>query len=115
MIQCKPHSFPADIWSFAICLIEMANRKPPNRKTRIKAMFITATDGLESFVREQKYSSEFKDFLLRCLKLVPEERETPSQLLSHTFLDKAASERDMEDILKDIFLQKVMEESGIFG
>ena len=36
MIQCKPHGYAADIWSFAICLIEMADKRPPNRKARIK-------------------------------------------------------------------------------
>lgn len=36
MIQSKSHGFPADVWSFAICLIEMADKKPPNRKARIK-------------------------------------------------------------------------------
>ncbi len=36
MIQCKPHGFPADIWSFSVCCIEMIDQKPPNRRARIR-------------------------------------------------------------------------------
>ncbi len=82
MIKCEPHGFPADIWSYAICLMEMYDTKPPNRKARIQAMFITATEGLAGYVVEhEKYSNQFKEFLLLCLKMNPEERAKPEELL----------------------------------
>jgi serine/threonine protein kinase len=44
-------------------------------------MFVTATDGLQAHVKEQTYSNEFKDLLLKCLEIDPEKRWTPDQLL----------------------------------
>ena len=40
MIQKKPHSFPADIWSFAICMMELCEGNPPNHTSSLKAMFL---------------------------------------------------------------------------
>lgn len=36
MIAHRPHSFPADIWSFAVCLVEMIMRKIPLSNSRFK-------------------------------------------------------------------------------
>lgn len=36
MIKRLPYSYPVDIWSFAICLLELANGQPPNRKSSLK-------------------------------------------------------------------------------
>lgn len=41
-----PHSQPADIWSFAISMLEMINGHPPNHKSPVKALFTTATKGM---------------------------------------------------------------------
>jgi len=115
MIQCKPHGFPADVWSFAICLIEMADKRPPNRKARIKAMFLSATEGLKPYVEEQKhYSEQFKDLLNRCLEIDPAKRATPDELLSHPFIVQASTQKVMEDILRQIFLSRAFENSGMF-
>jgi len=115
MIQCKPHGYPADIWSFAICLIEMADKKPPNRKARIRAMFVSATEGLKPYVDEQThYSEQFKDLLHRCLELDPAKRATPEDLLSHPFIVQASTQKVMEDILRQIFLSRAFENSGMF-
>jgi len=114
MIQCISHSFSADIWSFAISLIEMADKRPPSRKSRIKAMFLTATEGLEDFVREHtKYSQEFKDFLLLCLKMDPSERASPLFLLKHRFLAKAITQAEMKNVLREIFIATTIEQSGL--
>lgn len=37
--------YQADIWSFAVCLLEMYLREPPNASSRLRSMFITATEG----------------------------------------------------------------------
>eukprot|EP00026_Physarum_polycephalum_P003650 Phypoly_transcript_03663.p1 GENE.Phypoly_transcript_03663~~Phypoly_transcript_03663.p1 ORF type:complete len:665 (+),score=125.19 Phypoly_transcript_03663:141-2135(+) len=36
MILGIPHGTPADMWSFAICLLELANGEPPNRKSPVR-------------------------------------------------------------------------------
>eukprot|EP01119_Soliformovum_irregulare_P019522 TRINITY_DN619_c0_g1_i1.p1 TRINITY_DN619_c0_g1~~TRINITY_DN619_c0_g1_i1.p1 ORF type:complete len:554 (+),score=199.42 TRINITY_DN619_c0_g1_i1:14-1675(+) len=115
MVKSEPHGFPADIWSFAICLIEMADKKPPHRKARIKAMFLSATEGLMPYVEEQtKYSEDFKNFLEKCLQVDPTLRSTPEDLLKHKFLTMAASKKDMESVLKEIFITNAFENSGLF-
>eukprot|EP01116_Phalansterium_solitarium_P003353 TRINITY_DN14171_c0_g1_i1.p1 TRINITY_DN14171_c0_g1~~TRINITY_DN14171_c0_g1_i1.p1 ORF type:complete len:613 (-),score=109.05 TRINITY_DN14171_c0_g1_i1:279-2117(-) len=116
MIQAKPHGFPADIWSFAVCLIEMADKKPPNRKSRIKALYVSGSQGLAPYVDQQaRYTEEFKDFLRLCLVIDPAQRATPKELLKHRFLSKAANRKAMEAALKDVFLTSTFEQSGLFG
>jgi len=115
MIKCEPHGFQADIWSFAVCLMEMADKQPPNRKARIKAMFTTATEGLIPYVFEQtKYSGVFKQFLYLCLQLDPEKRSNAEELLNNEFLSKALPQKSMENIVREIFLTNAFESSGLF-
>jgi len=40
MIRKKPHSCPADIWSFAVCVLEMYLKEPPNASSRLLSMFV---------------------------------------------------------------------------
>lgn len=65
MILGIPHGTPADLWSFAICLLELANGEPPNRKSPVRAMFLAATEGIN--LSPDKYSGDFIDFLTKCL------------------------------------------------
>lgn len=69
----------ADVWSLAICLLELANGKPPNRKSPIRAMFYAATEGIK-IPHEDKLSDEFKDFLAQCLQIDQTKRATPTEL-----------------------------------
>jgi len=50
MIRREPYDNKIDIWSFAICLLELANRHPPNDSNIIRAMFTTAVEGCPSAV-----------------------------------------------------------------
>lgn len=113
MIQCKPHSYAVDIWSFAISLLEIANQRPPMIESAVKAMFTVGTEGVtEMFLEEKKWGNEFKDFLRLCLKVDPEERATATDLLNHSFLKKADSRANMENILRRIFLSNSLLNSG---
>lgn len=113
MIQCKPHNYAVDIWSFAISLLEIANQRPPMIESAVKAMFTVGTEGVtEMFLEEKKWSNEFKDFLRLCLKVDPEERATAPDLLNHSFIKKADSRANMENILRRIFLSNSLLNSG---
>ena len=60
----------------------MRDKKPPNRKARIKAMFVTGTEGLQPYINAQShYSEDFKNFLNGCLEMQPEKRALPEQLI----------------------------------
>ena len=34
-----------DLWSFGICILELANGKPPHRSSALRAMFTAGTVG----------------------------------------------------------------------
>eukprot|EP01087_Luapelamoeba_hula_P007663 TRINITY_DN1870_c2_g1_i5.p1 TRINITY_DN1870_c2_g1~~TRINITY_DN1870_c2_g1_i5.p1 ORF type:complete len:726 (+),score=157.07 TRINITY_DN1870_c2_g1_i5:1333-3510(+) len=117
MIKRKVYGPAVDIYSFAICILELANGQPPHRKSALKAMFIAGTTGhLESpFQKESLWSPEFKDFITSCLAVNPKERATAAQLLHHPFLDKAETRRGMKKLLQHIFLANTFEDMSIAG
>jgi len=107
MILGLSHGPPADIWSFAICLLELSNGKPPNRKSPIRAMFLAATEGI-TIPRPEKFSDEFKDFLAQCLVIDQTKRATPAELKKHPFLAKADTQDTMKKILAQIFISNAI-------
>ena len=70
MIQGKPHSYGVDVWSFTVCMLELANQKPPNASNIKRAMFLSATRGMgeneDKFTDASKWSEDF----LVCFVLV---------------------------------------------
>lgn len=112
MILRKPHGLMVDIWSFGICVMEMANGHPPNRKsvqnsvgvdTALKAMFVAATSGYPEPLEEGHWSGEFKDFLVRCVQLNPSNRSDVPTLQKHPFLRKAFTRNDMAVLCNSLF------------
>lgn len=106
MILRVPYSLNIDIWSFGICLLELANRKPPTRTNRVKAMFITATAGCQNALMDpEKWTPLFSDFLSQSLAFDHTQRPSASQLLKHEFIQKAAGVETMKQILSGAFIQ----------
>eukprot|EP01113_Clastostelium_recurvatum_P030700 TRINITY_DN3756_c0_g1_i3.p1 TRINITY_DN3756_c0_g1~~TRINITY_DN3756_c0_g1_i3.p1 ORF type:complete len:462 (-),score=91.55 TRINITY_DN3756_c0_g1_i3:43-1428(-) len=115
MIQGRPHDYKVDVWSFAISLLEMANRRPPMIESAVKAMFTVATEGIPPammFTEPARWSPDFVDFLSRCLRPEPSERAAVDELLGHPFLQKADTRANMESILRRIFLSNSLLDSG---
>eukprot|EP01102_Stenamoeba_stenopodia_P014999 TRINITY_DN5067_c0_g1_i2.p1 TRINITY_DN5067_c0_g1~~TRINITY_DN5067_c0_g1_i2.p1 ORF type:complete len:1016 (+),score=241.57 TRINITY_DN5067_c0_g1_i2:129-3176(+) len=105
MIRKEIHGLPADIWSFGICMIEMANGKPPNIKSALKAMFNAAVEPPPT-LEDPSWSSQFVDFMSLALKKDTKERATADDLLKHEFLTKAATKKSMNGILGSVFVDK---------
>jgi serine/threonine protein kinase len=60
MIRGDAYMYSVDIWSFIVCMCELANQQPPNRNNVKRAMFLTATVGLEKpFKKPEKWSKTF--------------------------------------------------------
>jgi serine/threonine protein kinase len=60
MIHGVPYMYSVDIWSFIVCMCELANQQPPNRRNVKRAMFLTATVGLEKpFKKPEMWSKTF--------------------------------------------------------
>jgi hypothetical protein len=116
MIQGKPHSYPVDIWSFMVCMLELANRRPPDAKNVRRALFNHAVHGMgpnAGLEKPNNWSDPFRDFLLRGFVMNPDERATATQLLEHPFLEKAQTREHMSKMLQSMFLDKSVVAGGI--
>jgi serine/threonine protein kinase len=82
MILNEPHDFKVDIWSLAVCLLELANQQPPNFKHSIKAMFKVATEGLPNPLRRpEDWTPMFREFISKALTYDPKKRPPAAELL----------------------------------
>jgi serine/threonine protein kinase len=125
MICRQPHNTSVDIWSFGICIMEMALGQPPNRKNMIRAMYSVATGhsprlpqpsddaaaASSSSSSSSWWTPEFNDFLDKCLKIDPQERHSARRLLKHEFIAKAAHKKSMRSILQQVFVEKSLSKS----
>lgn len=90
VIQEIGYDCVADIWSLGITALEMAEGKPPYGDIHpMRAIFMIPTKPPPSFRDPDRWSSEFIDFVSRCLVKNPEERATASELLQHVFISSA--------------------------
>eukprot|EP01098_Paradermamoeba_levis_P011108 TRINITY_DN471_c0_g1_i5.p1 TRINITY_DN471_c0_g1~~TRINITY_DN471_c0_g1_i5.p1 ORF type:complete len:568 (-),score=208.37 TRINITY_DN471_c0_g1_i5:75-1778(-) len=109
MIQKKAYSFPIDIWSFAVCILELSNRNPPNSQNAISYMYQVATEGIpKPLENAHEWTSDFKNFISQCLRFEPSERATAAQLLQHPFLQNVCGPQKMREILTAIFLENAL-------
>eukprot|EP01102_Stenamoeba_stenopodia_P019607 TRINITY_DN744_c0_g1_i1.p1 TRINITY_DN744_c0_g1~~TRINITY_DN744_c0_g1_i1.p1 ORF type:complete len:579 (+),score=132.05 TRINITY_DN744_c0_g1_i1:180-1916(+) len=116
MIKNETHSTPVDLWSYAICLMELANGTPPHEQSATKAMFIAATEGYpQPFDNPDKWSPEMKNFFSKCLVIDPSKRITAKELLKDPWLNKASTKKTMKNILTDIFIRDTLQSVGFGG
>lgn len=116
MIRGTFHSYPVDIWSFMICMLELANRRPPNCRNVKRALFNHAVIGLgpdAGLEKRELWSDPFHQFLSSGLHMQPEERFSAKKLLKHPFLTKATSREHMSRMLSQIFTMKTLAIAGI--
>jgi len=115
MIRREAYNEKVDIWSFAMCMLELANGEPPFMKQGgLKAMFTAATVGYpQPFKHPEKWSADCKNFLASCLTLDPAKRASADHLLLHPFLEKATTRKSMKDILSGIFLHNELVSYGL--
>jgi len=104
MIFGLPHSFPVDIWSLGVCLLELFLLKPPFSGSPLRCMFEVATVGLQQCIPE-KVSSTAKDFLKKCLTQNPKNRSCAEDLLKHKWVSNLGALSDeFKIIMESIFL-----------
>eukprot|EP00009_Paramoeba_aestuarina_P015154 CAMPEP_0201540196 /NCGR_PEP_ID=MMETSP0161_2-20130828/70814_1 /ASSEMBLY_ACC=CAM_ASM_000251 /TAXON_ID=180227 /ORGANISM="Neoparamoeba aestuarina, Strain SoJaBio B1-5/56/2" /LENGTH=529 /DNA_ID=CAMNT_0047947647 /DNA_START=893 /DNA_END=2482 /DNA_ORIENTATION=- len=118
MIRMDPHSFPTDIWSFAISLLEMINGVPPNRDNPLKLLYDVGsmTDDMEPVLQldnPAKWSDELKDFLRSCLMPDPTKRATADELLKHKLISKSCTKEKMGAVLSQIFIKHSLNDIGL--
>jgi len=104
MIFGVPHSFPVDIWSLGVCLLELFLLKPPYYGNALRCMFETATVGLVHCIPD-KVSSNAKDFLKKCLTQNPKNRPCAEDLLKHRWVSNTSNlSEGFRIIMQSIFL-----------
>ncbi|MCO5598345.1 hypothetical protein L7F22_052439 [Adiantum nelumboides] len=79
------YSFPADIWSLGCSVLEMADGKPPWSNLEGFGFLFKVKSG-ELPPLPEHLSPEGRDFIQRCLSMLPKDRPTASELLQHPFV-----------------------------
>ncbi|GIZ00907.1 hypothetical protein CEXT_127421 [Caerostris extrusa] len=90
VIQEIGYDCVADIWSLGITALEIAEGKPPYGDIHpMRAIFMIPAKPPPSFREPDLWSTEFIDFVSRCLVKNPDERATATELLQHEFIKNA--------------------------
>ncbi len=113
MVMRKPHSYPVDIWSMAICVLALANKHAPNYGSPLKCMFSVATKAPPTFDQPNRWSNDFRDFMVLMLVQEPEKRSTADALLKHPFLNKAARKDEMKKLLSSVFISHKLQQVAV--
>ncbi|XP_022225883.1 serine/threonine-protein kinase hippo [Drosophila obscura] len=92
----------ADIWSLGITALEMAEGKPPYGDIHpMRAIFMIPQKPPPSFREPDRWSTEFIDFVSKCLVKAPDERATATELLEHEFIRNAKHRTILKNMLEE--------------
>lgn len=84
------YAYPADIWSLGITALELAEGSPPLANVHpMRAIFLIAAREAPFLTHPEQWSTNFQQFLRRCLQKNPNDRATAEELLHHPFLSSA--------------------------
>jgi mitogen-activated protein kinase kinase len=92
-IQGGAYTVKSDVWSVGITLMELAMGKFPlmlDQKTSgiLDLLQFVVNEPPPTLPNDVEYPDDLKDFLKQCLIKDPNERPTPSQLLSHPYVSR---------------------------
>uniref|UniRef100_A0A7S4NVV6 mitogen-activated protein kinase kinase n=1 Tax=Guillardia theta TaxID=55529 RepID=A0A7S4NVV6_GUITH len=87
----EPYSFPSDIWSFGLTMIECATAEYPYQqngggKTYWELMDAIVKNDAPQLPSGSAFSSAFRDLTEACLQKDPKLRPTATKLLTHEFI-----------------------------
>ena len=110
-----------DIWSLGIMVMECVEGEPPYMdKPALRALFLIVSQGRPDFKDPASMSEELKDFITICTYMDPKKRPSTNDLRKHPFLKKAATDKDIGELvkkskeLKDRPLADVMKDLNLF-
>mmetsp|Transcript_1563 Transcript_1563/g.3336 ORF Transcript_1563/g.3336 Transcript_1563/m.3336 type:complete len:342 (-) Transcript_1563:838-1863(-) len=85
-ISGKKYSYSGDIWSLGLMLIQMAMGRFPYPDCHSVIDLLDAMVQIPEPTLPDTFSSEFQDFIRRCVKLEPNERWTAVSLAAHPWV-----------------------------
>lgn len=86
VIKQSRYDFKADVWSFGITAIEMAEGEPPNSELHPMRVLFLIPKNAPPTLEGKKHSQLFKEFVACCVAKEPEDRPTVKDLLKHKFI-----------------------------
>eukprot|EP00293_Proteomonas_sulcata_P011918 CAMPEP_0184317942 /NCGR_PEP_ID=MMETSP1049-20130417/99685_1 /TAXON_ID=77928 /ORGANISM="Proteomonas sulcata, Strain CCMP704" /LENGTH=294 /DNA_ID=CAMNT_0026637523 /DNA_START=48 /DNA_END=932 /DNA_ORIENTATION=+ len=102
----EPYSFPSDVWSFGLTMIECATGDYPylrdSGKTYWELMDAIIKFDAPSIEATEGYSEDLADFAAACLHKEPKERATAPALRKHPFILSHCGTMTVEDKRKRI-------------
>ncbi|KAA8497397.1 Serine/threonine-protein kinase pakC [Porphyridium purpureum] len=110
LVRRCAYDHKVDIWALGILGIECAEWEPPNLScSPAEALTLIQTSPPPKLRRPEKWSPEFRDFLARCLVLVPLKRATTAELMAHPFIATASPRKELVPIFR---VAKLMGQKG---
>ncbi|KAH7284485.1 hypothetical protein KP509_34G056300 [Ceratopteris richardii] len=104
-INNECYSYPADIWSLGLSLLECATGEFPYNASKgpVNLMLQVMCDPSPTLPEDQ-FSPEFRGFVDSCLQKEADSRPTAEQLLSHSFIRKyETTEIDLAGFVQNVF------------
>jgi len=104
-LENAQYSYPADIWSLGLTLVEAATGKYPyDVKAGTFELMLQVMNEDLPFLNNSGFSPEFRDFVSSCLHKDPLRRPPAEQLLSHAFILKHQSDPvSLRDFMQCVF------------
>eukprot|EP01129_Flabellula_baltica_P012636 TRINITY_DN5728_c0_g2_i1.p1 TRINITY_DN5728_c0_g2~~TRINITY_DN5728_c0_g2_i1.p1 ORF type:complete len:832 (-),score=156.20 TRINITY_DN5728_c0_g2_i1:24-2519(-) len=107
MIREEDHSYPVDIWSLGIVILELYFKRPPLYQSGLKCMFTVGTVGLQNSIPDE-LPEDVSDFLRLCLEQDPKKRPSAKGLLKHPWVCVPGLSIGIKKVLESIFLHDAL-------
>ena len=89
-MEGEKYGYAGDIWSLGIMIIELITGKFPFKETKgfLEMLEQISEHKSPNVPNNGNFSPELQDFISRCLKKDPAERDSTHQLLAHPWIHK---------------------------
>ncbi|KAI9011534.1 kinase-like domain-containing protein [Gaertneriomyces semiglobifer] len=111
VILRSAYNAKADIWSLGITAYELAKGLPPYANVHpMRVLFMIPQQAAPAL--DASYSSEFRDFLSKCLAKRPSQRPSAAELLRHPFVVNAGDSTILRDKVCELIEWKRKRDEG---
>ncbi|KAM3724492.1 Serine/threonine-protein kinase [Dirofilaria immitis] len=107
----KHYTKLADIWSFGITLIEMAEEKPPYAEMNpAKVIFKVIKADPPTLERPKLWSPNFRAVVTKCLTKDPGNRPSAADILAHPFFAQSGSIQCIRSLISEVNAEQITTE-----